>query len=155
MASHGPEYLSQEGSVRSYSPASSRQAYYTDRGMEQSELYAPHMGYGRVASPVSSLNQSYPPARPLRPEVYQQRAMNANPMSRTQGTYYNEHALHPSATYGAAPSNFGSEYAPSITPLVREGSKSAFSFTSDDQGSMQDKDKIKPKSEERVYGRGR
>jgi hypothetical protein len=149
-----PVYVNQEGSVRSYSPGQ-RRAYYTDRGMDQFELFAPHMDFGRTASPVSSLNQSYPPARPLRPEAYQQRAQNAHPMSRTQGINYNEHALHPSTAHGAARSVLASDQSsPPPSSLGQEGNRSVFSFSSDVSGDP-GQEGGKPKPEVRVYGRGK
>jgi hypothetical protein len=148
-------YVNQEGSVTSYSPAGSRRAYYTDRGMDQFEMFAPHMEFGRTASPVSSLNQSYPPARPLRPEAYQQRVQNAHPMSRAQGINYSEHALHPSAAHGAARSVLASDQgSPSASSLGQEGNRSVFSFNSDVSGEPI-QEGGKPKPEVRMYGRGK
>lgn len=145
----GHDFMNQEGSVRSYSPANSHLAYYTDRGLDQTELFAPHMDFGRTVSPVSSLNQSYPPARPLRPEAYQQRINNANSMSRAQNAYFDEHGLHPSVAYGAARSTLGSDHS-SLPPPA-----SVMSFDSDDTTSASRKEAGKPKSEVRVYGRGK
>jgi len=152
-----PVFVNQEGSVRSYSPAGSRRAYYTDRGMDQFEMFAPHMEYGRTASPVSSLNQSYPPARPLRPETYQQRVQNAHPMARAQGINYSEHALHPSAAHGAARSLLTSDQSsPPASSLGQEGNRSVFSFNSnsDVSGEPGQESSKKPKPEVRMYGRG-
>ncbi|KAI4720842.1 hypothetical protein E4T48_02984 [Aureobasidium sp. EXF-10727] len=144
-----PGYMNQEGSVRSYSPA-----YYTDRGVDQFELFAPHMDFGRTASPVSSLNQSYPPQRPLRPEAYSQRVHNSHPMSRAQGIHYGEHALHPSAAHGAARSTFGSDQSsPPPSSLGIEGNRSVFSLNSD-VSEEPGKEGGKPKPEVRMYGRG-
>ncbi|KAG2162809.1 hypothetical protein VTO58DRAFT_105683 [Aureobasidium pullulans] len=149
-----PGYMNQEGSVRNYSPAGSRRAFYTDRGAENFELFAPHMEFGRTASPVSSLNQSYPPARPLRPEAYSQRGINSNPMSRTQGAYYDEHALHPAAAYGAARSTFGSDHSsPPPSSLGQEGNRSVFSFNSEASADPS-KEGSRSKPEIRMYGRG-
>ncbi|KAI5276455.1 hypothetical protein E4T47_00719 [Aureobasidium subglaciale] len=148
-------HLNQEGSVRSHSPAGSRRAYYTDRGTDQFELFAPHMDFGRIASPVSSLNQSYPPARPLRPEAYQQRINSSNPMSRAHGMYHDDHALHPSTAYGAARSAIGSDQSSSPPSFVgQESNRSVFSFDSEisaDHG----KEGGKAKPEARMYGRGK
>jgi hypothetical protein len=149
-------HMNQEGSVRGYSPAGSRHAYYTDRGVDQFELFAPHMEFGRTASPVSSLNQSYPPARPLRLEAYQQRVQNSHPMSRTQGINYSEHALHPSAAHGAARSTMASDQSsPPPSSLGQEGNRSVFSFSSDVSGDTGHEGGGKPKPEVRVYGRGK
>ncbi|CAD0108730.1 unnamed protein product [Aureobasidium uvarum] len=138
-------YMNQEGSVRSYAPA-----YYTDRG-NQFDLFAPHMEFGRTASPVSSLNQSYPPQRPLRPEAYSQRIRNAHPMSRAQSIHYSEHALHP----GAARSMFGSDQSsPPPSSLSQEGNRSVFSFNSE-VSEEPGKESGKPKPEVRMYGRGK
>lgn len=149
------EYINQEGSVRSYSPAGSRRAYYTDRGMDQPEFFAPHMEFGRTASPVSSLNQSYPPARPLRIDAYQQRVQNAHPMSRAQGINYGEHAHHPSAAHGASRSFLPSEQSsPPSSSVGHEGSRSVFSFSSDVSGEP-GHEGGKPKPEVRTFGRGK
>ncbi|KAH0372116.1 hypothetical protein KCU65_g1242, partial [Aureobasidium melanogenum] len=147
-------YMTQEGSVGGYGPAGSRRAYYTDRSVDQFELFAPHMDFGRTVSPVSSLNQSYPPARPLRPEAYQQRIQNSHPMSRAQGNHHGEHALHPSAAHGAARSTFGSDQSsPPPSSVGHEANRSVFSFTSD-ASEEPSKEGGKPKPEVRVYGRG-
>lgn len=153
-ASRQADFMNQEASSRSYSPAGSRLAYYTDRGMDQFEMFAPHMDFGRTYSPVSSLNQSYPPARPLRPEAYHQKIVNSNPMSRSAGTYFPEHALHPATAHGAARSNFGSEQSSPPPSMIRDDSRSAFSLQSEDAADVS-KDKSKSKPEFRVYGRGK
>ncbi|KAG9976180.1 hypothetical protein KCU98_g10884, partial [Aureobasidium melanogenum] len=147
-------YMTQEGNVWSHSLAGSRRAYYTDRGVDQFELFAPHMDFGRTASPVSSLNQSYPPARPLRPEAYQQRIQNSHPMSRAQSNHHGEHALHPSVAHGAARSTFGSDQSsPPPSSLGQEPNRSVFSFNSD-LSEEPVKEGGKPKPEARMYGRG-
>jgi hypothetical protein len=149
-------YVNQAGSVRGYSPTSTRRAFYTDRGADQAELFAPHMDFGRSISAMSSFNQSYPPARPLRPEAYQQRIMASNPMSRAPEGYYREHALHPSIAYGAAESIIGSDQnSPPRSSIGREGNRSVFSVNSHDASSGPNKDGSKLKPDVRMYGRGK
>lgn len=129
---------------QNYSPNQPvRQAYYTaDQGFE------------RMQNP--STGSSYPPARPMRPDVYQQQQQmfNATPMSRSEGASISSGSFQHPAARGAARSNYSSDYDLGPPEMVRESSKSAFSFNSDDRRSSKGEEKIKPKSDMRVYGRG-
>lgn len=165
--------------------SSSRQVpHYSERGHEQVDMHASRKGYppplpsNYPPHPPSN----YPPARPARPDAYQQRIINHSPLPRadsaafSDGSYTRNTAAWagsnsvPSSDYERSDygrsdygrrSDYGEseyerpEYGLSPPPVVRESSKSAFSFNSEDgRSSTHTADKIKAKSEVRVYGRG-
>jgi len=156
--SNSLEYRNPEGSIKSYSPVDHRLQYYPDRDHLDVDMYAPAHGY----PPAGPSMSSYPPARPLRPDAYhQQRAMNSDPMSRSESATFGDNASYTTASRTASHSMLDGERglaspAPaSAQGMVREHSKSAFSINSDDgHSSTRSGGKIKAKSEVRVYGRG-
>lgn len=148
------DYRSQASRVRNQSPMGSRNQHYPDRVLEQVDMYEPQRGH--LPPPSSSGN--FVPTRPVRPDAYQQQHV-VNPGTLSHSSYSSSAALgdsylYPPAAYNAARSMLGSDYGLMPPAMVRDGRKSAFSVSEDGHSSIEN-DKIKAKSEVRVYGRGK
>ncbi|GAB7356646.1 hypothetical protein MBLNU459_g7365t1 [Dothideomycetes sp. NU459] len=138
------QHVISDGSVQNYNPAPPRQGYYISPN------------YERFGSHNTGTGSSYPPTRPIHANAYpHQQGFGSVPMSRSEGASLGSGSFqHPAAWATGRLNVAGSEYDLAGAEMVHESSRSAFSANSDDRVSSKGEDKINPKSEIRVYGRG-
>lgn len=139
------QQMGKDRGAQNYHISQPREGYYTDHSFEHLGVHNPAIG------------SSYPPARPMRPDAYQQQQQlfNETQISRSEGASISSGSFQHPAAWGATRSTYSSEYDLGPPDMVRESSKGAFSFNSDDRRSSKGEDKIKPKSDKRVFGRGK